>query len=51
MESLSYLPADLSALLLKVIPERVPSLGKDTLDNIDRMVIKCRLIFEAVFRR
>jgi len=51
MESLSYLPADLSALLLKVILERVPSLGKDTLDNIDRMVRECRLIFETLYKR
>jgi len=51
MESLSYLPADLSALLLKVILEGFPSLGTDTLDNIDRMVRECRLIFETVFKR
>ncbi|MFQ5836990.1 MAG: hypothetical protein ACE5HG_03960, partial [Candidatus Bathyarchaeia archaeon] len=38
MESLSYLPADRSALLLKVIEGGFPSLGTDTLDNIDRMV-------------
>jgi len=51
MESLSYLPADLSALLLKVIFEGFPSLGTDTLDNVDRMVRECRLIFEMVFNR
>jgi len=51
MESLSYLPSDISALLLKVILEGFPSLGKDTLDNIDRVVRECKLIFEAVFRR
>jgi hypothetical protein len=51
VESLSYLPADLSALLLKVIFEGFPPLGKDTLNNIDRMVRECRLIFEAVFNR
>jgi len=50
-ESLSYLPADLSALLLKVILEGFPSFGKDTLDNIDRMVHECKLIFEMVFKR
>ncbi|KPV63032.1 MAG: hypothetical protein AOA66_1102 [Candidatus Bathyarchaeota archaeon BA2] len=51
MESLSYLPADLSVPLLKVISEGFPSLEKDTLDNIDRMVRECRLIFETVFNR
>lgn len=51
MESLSYLPANLSALLLKVILEGFPSLGTDTLDNIDRMVRECKLIFETLFNR
>jgi len=51
MESLSHLPADLSAPLLKVILEGFPSLGKDTLDNIDRMIRECKLIFETVFKR
>ena len=51
MESLFYLPADRSALLLKVVEGGFSSLGTDTLDNIDRMVRKCKLIFEAVFNR
>ena len=51
MESLSYLPVDRSALLLKVIEEGFPSLETDTLDNVDRMLRKCKLIFEAVFPR
>ena len=51
IESLSYLPADLSALLLKVILEGFPPLGKDTLDNIDSMVRECKLIFETLFNR
>ena len=51
MESLSYLPADRSALLLKVTEDGFSSLGTDTLDNVDRMVAKCKLIFEAVFPR
>ncbi len=51
MESLSYLHADRSALLLKVIEGGFPSLGTDTLDNIDRMLRKGKLIFEAVFNR
>ena len=50
-ESLSYLPAGLSALLLKVIFEGFPSLGKDTQDNIDRMVRECKVVFETVFKR
>ena len=51
MESLSYLPADRSALLLKVIEDGFSSLETDTLDNVDRIVRKCNLIFEAVFPR
>jgi len=50
-ESLSYLSADLSAPLLKVIFEGFPSLGKDTQDNIDRMVRECKVVFETVFKR
>jgi len=49
MESLSYLPPDRSALLLKVIEDGFSSLGVDTLDNVDRMIRKCKLVFEAVF--
>ena len=51
IESLSYLPADLSDLLLKVILEGFPSLEKETLNNIDNMVRECKLIFEKVFNR
>jgi len=51
MESLLYLPPDRSALLLKVIEDGFSSLGTDTLDNVDRMAQKCKLIFEAVFLR
>jgi len=51
MESLSYLPPDRSALLLKVIEGGFSSLGTDTLDNVDRMIDKCKLIFEAAFNR
>jgi len=51
MESLSYLPADRSAILLKVIEDGFSSLETDTLDNVGRMVRKCKLIFEAVFPR
>jgi hypothetical protein len=49
MERLSYLPADRSTLLLRVVEEGFLSLGTDTLDNVDRMVRNCKLIFEAVF--
>ena len=49
MESLSYLPPDRSALLLRVVEEGFLSLGTDTLDNVDRVVRHCELIFEAVF--
>lgn len=49
MESLSYLPADRITLLLRVVEGGFQSLGTDTLDNIDRMVRNCELIFEAVF--
>jgi hypothetical protein len=49
MGSLSYLSRDHSTLLLKVIEEGFLSLGADTLDNIDRAIGKCKLIFEAVF--
>jgi len=51
MESLSYFPADCSSLLLKVILEGFPSLGKDTLDNIDHILRECELIFNTVFNR
>jgi hypothetical protein len=51
MESLSYLPADRSRLLLRVVEEGFLSLGINTLDNVDRMVDKCKLILEAVFNR
>ena len=51
MESLSYLPADRSALLLKVIEGGFLSLGTDTLDNFGRLIRNCKLIFEAVFNR
>jgi len=49
IESLCYLPADLSTLLLKVIEEEFPSLGTDTLDNIEHIIRKCNSVFDAVF--
>jgi hypothetical protein len=48
MRSLSYLPTNRSALLLKLI-EGLSSAETDTLDNIDHLTGKCKLIFEAVF--
>ncbi len=50
-ESLFYLPADRSSLLLEVIKKGFPSLQADTLNNVDRMVRRCGLIFEAVFNQ
>jgi len=49
IESLSYLPADRSTLLLRVVDGGFLSLGTGTLDNVDRMLHNCKLIFEAVF--
>jgi hypothetical protein len=49
IDSLSYMPANLSNMLLKIIEEDFPSLGTDTLDNIDRIMIKCSSIFDLVF--
>jgi len=50
VKSLSYLPADYSNTLLKVIFDGFPSLGADTLDNIHCIVGKCKTIFETAFR-
>ncbi len=49
VESLSYLPADHRALLLKVVWEGFSSFGTDTFDNVNRIVHECELIFEKVF--
>jgi len=49
VESLSYLPADHRALLLKVVWEGFSSFGTDTFDNVNRIVRECELIFEKVF--
>jgi hypothetical protein len=49
VESLSYLPADHRALLLKVVWKGFSSFGTDTFDNVNRIVRKCELIFEKVF--
>lgn len=51
MENLSYLPADRSTLLLRIAEEEFLCLGINTLDNVDRMVGKCKLILEAVFNQ
>jgi hypothetical protein len=51
MGSLFHVPSDRSALLLKVIEEGFTSLGTDTLENVDRMIEKCKSVFEAVFNR
>jgi len=49
VESLSYLPVDYRALLLKVVWEGFSSFGTDTFDNVNRIVRECELIFEKVF--
>jgi hypothetical protein len=51
IESFSYLPTDISALLLRVIEEGFPSLGADTFDNIDHVIRKCKMIFDVVFHQ
>ena len=49
VDSLSYLPADHRALLLKVVWEGFSSFGTDTFDNVNRIIRECELIFEKVF--
>jgi len=51
MENFSYLPADCSSLLLKVLFEGFPSLGMNTLENIGQMVSELKVIFETYFNR
>ena len=51
VESLSYLSVDRSILLLELIEKGFQSLEKDTLNNVDRIVRKCKPIFEVVFNR
>jgi hypothetical protein len=46
-ESLCYLPADYLNLMLKVA-EGFASMGADTLCNIDNLMRKCSIIFDAV---
>lgn len=48
VESLSYLPRELSTIILKFAEEEFPTLGVDTLENIDNMIRKCDQIFKAV---
>jgi len=49
VKSLSYLPADYSDALLKIVLNGFPTLGTDTLDNINCIVDKCKIIFEMAF--
>ncbi|MEM3703539.1 MAG: hypothetical protein QXX79_03855 [Candidatus Bathyarchaeia archaeon] len=51
IEGIRHIPADLSTLLLRVIEEGFATLEMDTLSNIDRVMHKCILIFDAVFNR
>jgi len=48
VESLSYLPRELSTIILKFAEEAFPTLGADTLENIDSIIRKCDQIFKAV---
>ncbi|MEM3640776.1 MAG: hypothetical protein QXH37_02480 [Candidatus Bathyarchaeia archaeon] len=48
VNNLSYLPTNLSNLLLKIIEEEYPFLGTDTLNNIDHVMRKCNSIFDSV---
>ncbi|MEM2394482.1 MAG: hypothetical protein QXG11_06650 [Candidatus Bathyarchaeia archaeon] len=50
-ESMRHLPKNLSALVLKIVDEGFTALGTDTLSNIDNVVRKCNLIFEALLGR
>ena len=49
-ESLYYIPVKYRSLLLKMISEDFPSLGTDTLNNINHIAHKCRSIFEAALK-
>ncbi|MFQ5758521.1 MAG: hypothetical protein ACE5IF_02445 [Candidatus Bathyarchaeia archaeon] len=49
-ESLYYIPAKYRSLLLKMIFEGFPSLGTDTLNNINHMAHKCRSIFQTALK-
>ncbi|MCS7113861.1 MAG: hypothetical protein RMJ15_02795 [Nitrososphaerota archaeon] len=47
-ESIHHLPRDLSTLVLKILDEGFGAIGTDTLSNIDHVMRKCNLIFEAL---
>ncbi|MEM2849633.1 MAG: hypothetical protein QXI36_05090 [Candidatus Bathyarchaeia archaeon] len=49
VESLSYLPGELSAMVLKFAEEGFPKLGMDTFENINSIIRRCKPIFKAVF--
>ncbi|MBS7613761.1 hypothetical protein KEJ48_05915 [Candidatus Bathyarchaeota archaeon] len=51
VESLSYFPKELSTLVLKFAEEAFPTLGVDTLENINSIIYRCNLIFKTVFNR
>jgi hypothetical protein len=50
VESLSYLPRELSTIILKFAEEEFPTLGVNTLENIDNIMHKCDQIFKAVLK-
>ncbi len=49
-ESLYYIPAKYRSLFVKMIFEDFPSLGTDTLNNINHIAHKCQIIFETAFK-
>jgi len=46
-ESLYYIPAMYRSLFLKIISDAFPSLGRDTLNNINDIAHECRSIFQT----
>ncbi|MEM3442160.1 MAG: hypothetical protein QXV09_07760 [Candidatus Bathyarchaeia archaeon] len=50
-ESLRHLPADCANVFLKVVEDGFTSMGTDTLNNIDILIRKCAMIFDAVSNR
>jgi len=51
IKSVSHLPADYSNALLKIVLDGFPSLGADTLDNINCIADECKIILEIAFSK
>lgn len=49
MESLSYLPRELSAMILNIAEEEFPKLGVDTLENINNIIRGYNPVFKIIF--